>query len=68
MVAGFVLGLESSGGVLSRWMEQRESGLPEDYWDVYLQNVQTVTAADVQRRPLYFRVGARLCRLLAPLL
>ena len=27
-----------------------------------------VTAADVQRRPLYFRVGARLCRLLAPLL
>ena len=49
MVAGFVLGLESSGGVLSRWMEQRESGLPEDYWDVYLQKVQTVTGADVQR-------------------
>jgi len=27
-----------------------------------------ITAADVQGRPLYFRVGARLCRLLAPLL
>jgi zinc protease len=49
IVAGFVLGLESSAGVLSRWMEQRESGLPEDYWDAYLQKVQTVTAADVQR-------------------
>jgi cardiolipin synthase len=27
-----------------------------------------ITAADLQRRPLYFRVAARICRLLAPLL
>jgi zinc protease len=49
IVAGFVLGLESSSGVLSRWMEQREYGLPGDYWDDYPQKVQAVTAADVQR-------------------
>jgi zinc protease len=49
IVAGFVLGLESSAGVLSRWMEQREDGLPEDYWDTYPQKIQAVTAADVQR-------------------
>jgi predicted Zn-dependent peptidase len=49
IVAGFVLGLESSAGVLSRWLEQREDGLPEDYWDTYPQKIQAVTAADVQR-------------------
>src|SRR6185312_7287507 len=49
MVAGFVLGLESSSGVLSRWMEQREYGLPVDYWDTYPQKIQAVSAADVQR-------------------
>ena len=27
-----------------------------------------VTIADLQRRPLYFRVAARVCRLLAPML
>jgi predicted Zn-dependent peptidase len=35
--------------VLSRWLEQREYGLPEDYWDRYSAKVQAVTAADVQR-------------------
>jgi predicted Zn-dependent peptidase len=49
IVAGFVLGLENAAGVLSRWMEQREYGLPEDYWDTYTQKIQAVTAADVQR-------------------
>ena len=49
IVAGFVLGLESSAGVLSRWMEQREYGLPEDYWDTYPQKIQAVAAEDVQR-------------------
>jgi predicted Zn-dependent peptidase len=49
IVAGFVLGLESPSGVLSRWLEQREYGLPEDYWDQYAAKIQAATAADVQR-------------------
>jgi zinc protease len=49
IVAGFVLGLESSASVLGRWMEQREYNLAEDYWDTYPQKVMAVTAADVQR-------------------
>jgi len=48
IVAGFVLGLESSSAVLNRWMEQREYGLPEDYWDTFPDKVMAVTAADVQ--------------------
>src|ERR1035437_4481402 len=39
IVAGFVLGLESSSQVLSRWMEQRMDGLPKDYWDTYTAKV-----------------------------
>ena len=35
--------------VLGRWMEQREYGLPEDYWDTYPAKVMAVTADDVQR-------------------
>jgi zinc protease len=49
IVAGFVLALENPSGVLARWIEQREYGLPEDYWDQYTVKVQAVTAADVQR-------------------
>jgi predicted Zn-dependent peptidase len=49
IVAGFVLGLESSSGVLARWLEQRQYGLPEDYWDTYAQKVMAVTAEDVER-------------------
>jgi len=49
IVASFVLGLESAASVLGRWMDQRQYGLPEDYWDTYAQKVQAVTAADVQR-------------------
>jgi zinc protease len=49
IVAGFVLALENPSGVLSRWLEQREYGLPEDYWDQYTAKVQAVTAAGVQR-------------------
>ena len=49
IAASFALGLESSSAVLARWLEQREDGLPEDYWDTYAQNVMAVTAADVQR-------------------
>src|SRR5450759_51152 len=49
IVAGFVLGLESSSQVLSRWMEQRMDGLPEDYWDTYTAKVMAVNAEGVQR-------------------
>jgi predicted Zn-dependent peptidase len=49
IVAGFVLGLESSASVLSQWMSQRDYNLPEDYWDTYPQKVMAVTAADVER-------------------
>ena len=49
IVAGFVLALENPSGVLSRWLEQRDYGLPEDYWDQYTVKIQAVTAADVQR-------------------
>ena len=48
IVASFVLGLESSNSVLGRWMEQREYGFPEDYWDTYSQKVTAVTAEEVQ--------------------
>ena len=49
IVASFALGLESSSSVLSRWLEQREYSLPEDYWDAYPQRVSVVTADDVRR-------------------
>jgi predicted Zn-dependent peptidase len=49
IVAGFVLGLESSASVLSQWMTQREYNLPEDYWDTYPQKVMAVTAEDAER-------------------
>jgi zinc protease len=48
-VAGFVLALENPASVLSRWLEQRDYGLPEDYWDTYTQKVEAVKAEDVQR-------------------
>ncbi len=49
MAASFALGLESPANVLARWMQQREYGLPEDYWDTYTEKIAAVTAADVQR-------------------
>lgn len=49
IVASFVLGLESSSGVLGRWMTQREYGFPEDYWDTYPAKVMAVTAGEIQR-------------------
>jgi zinc protease len=49
LVASFALGLENPAGVLSRWMQQREFGLPEDYWDNYPEKIMAITAADVQR-------------------
>jgi predicted Zn-dependent peptidase len=49
LVASFALGLENPAQVLQRWMQQREYGLPEDYWDTYTDKVMAVTAADVMR-------------------
>ena len=49
LVANFALRLESPAMVLSYWLQQREFGLPEDYWDKYPERVMAVTAADVQR-------------------
>jgi zinc protease len=49
LVASFALGLENPQGVLQRWIQQREYGLPEDYWDAYPEKIMAITAADVQR-------------------
>ena len=49
LVASFALGLENPAQVLQRWMQQREFGLPEDYWDTYAEKIMAVTAADVAR-------------------
>jgi predicted Zn-dependent peptidase len=49
IVAGFALALENPANVLTRWLTQREYGLPEDYWDTYGEKVTAITAADVQR-------------------
>ena len=49
LVASFALGLENPAQVLQRWMQQREFGLPEDYWDTYAEKIMAVTAADVMR-------------------
>lgn len=49
LVASFALGLENPSGVLGRWIQQREFGLPEDYWDTYTDKIMAITAADVQR-------------------
>jgi zinc protease len=49
LVASFALGLENPAGVLQRWMQQREYGLPADYWDTYTEKIAAVTADDVAR-------------------
>ena len=49
LVASFALGLENPAQVLQRWMQQREFGLPEDYWDTYPEKIMAITAAEVMR-------------------
>jgi zinc protease len=49
LAANFALALENPSNVLARWMEQREFGLPEDYWDTYTEKVAAITAEEVQR-------------------
>jgi predicted Zn-dependent peptidase len=49
LVASFALGLENPAQVLQRWMQQREFGLPEDYWDTYAEKIMAITGADVMR-------------------
>ena len=49
LVASFALSLENPVQVLARWMQQREFGLPEDYWDTYTDKIMAITAEDVAR-------------------
>jgi predicted Zn-dependent peptidase len=49
LVASFALSLENPAQVLTRWMQQREFGLPEDYWDTYTDRIAAITAEDVAR-------------------
>jgi predicted Zn-dependent peptidase len=49
MVASFALSLENPAQVLTRWLQQREFGLPEDYWDTYTDKIMAITIADVAR-------------------
>jgi zinc protease len=49
LVGSFAMVLENPAGVLGRWLQQREYGFPEDYWDTYPEKVMAITAADVQR-------------------
>jgi len=49
LVASFALSLEQPAQVLSRWLQQREYGLPEDYWDNYTDHIMAITAEDVAR-------------------
>ena len=49
IVGSMAMSLENPANVLNRWMQQREYGLPLDYWDTYPAKVMAVTAEDVQR-------------------
>jgi zinc protease len=49
IVGQLALRLESPAGVLGQWLQQREYGLPDDYWDTYPGKIMAITAADVQR-------------------
>jgi zinc protease len=49
IVGSMAMSLENPANVLNRWMQQREYGLPLDYWDTYPAKVMAVTAEEVQR-------------------
>jgi zinc protease len=49
LVASFALSLEQPAQVLNRWIQQREYGLPEDYWDTYTDKIMAITGEDVAR-------------------
>jgi len=49
IVGRMALEQENPATVLARWMQQREYGLPADYWETYPAKVMAITAADVQR-------------------
>jgi zinc protease len=49
LVGSFARTLESPDGILARFMELVENGLPLDYWDTYPGKIDAVSAAEVQR-------------------
>jgi predicted Zn-dependent peptidase len=49
IIGNFALALENPAGRLQNIITQRLYNLPANYWDVYPQKVEAITAADVQR-------------------
>ena len=49
IVAGFARSLESPTSMLSYYVDRYVYKLPADYWDTYTDQIDKVTAADVQR-------------------
>lgn len=49
IIGNFALNLENSNNLLNNIITQKNYNLPANYWDTYIQKVEAVTAADIQR-------------------
>lgn len=49
LIGRFALSLESPRALVSNLATQKLYGLPENYWDTYPQQVESVTAQDIER-------------------
>jgi len=49
IIGGFALSLENPTAWLNNIITQKMYGLPANYWDMYPQKVNAITAEDVQR-------------------